>query len=288
MRENTGRVLKDQVAIITGGSGAIAEGCAQCLMRDGATVVLIARQPEPLAETRERLLRACPEGEVLTITGDCLDVVTVRSALAQAHALHDRLDIIIPTVGQGQVRPLMLHDVDTFRQDWELNVISAFIAIRYGAPLLRPGGAITCISSIVATRPPPWMSAYSTAKGGLEAFVRAAAEELSAAQIRVNAVRPGFTRSRLRGAMFEDAELMQIMLREIPLGRAGEPLDIGAAVRFLSGPEASWVTGQTFAVDGGNELRKNPNLEGFARAKYGDAIMDDLQRGAFGRIEQEP
>ena len=279
--------LEGQVAFITGGSGAIAEGCALRLLQDGASVVLVARQPQPLAETRERLLGACPGSEVVTIAGDCLDVSTVRSALARTYALHDRLDIIVPTVGQGQIRPLLLHDVETFRQDWELNVISAFIAIRYGVPMMRAGAAITCISSVVATRPPPWMAAYSTAKAGLEGFVRAAADELSVAGIRVNAVRPGFTRSRLRSAMFDDSATMETMLREIPLGRAGEPVDIGHAVRFLSGPEASWITGQTFAVDGGNELRKSPNLARFARDRYGDQIMDALESGEFEGIDHD-
>jgi len=273
------RALAGMTAFITGGSGAIAEASALCLLRDGASVVLVARQPEPLEETRARLLAACPDGKVVTIAGDCLDPDTVRAALADAHALHGRLDIIVPTVGQGELRPIMLHDVDSFRGDWERNVISAFIAVRYGASLMTGGGAITCISSIVSTVPTRWMSAYSTAKGGLESFVRGAAEELAAARIRVNAVKPGLTRSRLRGAIFDDPPMLARMLAETPLGRAGEPCDIGEAVRFLSGPEASWITGQCYAVDGGNSLRKNADLREYAVRAHGEDAMRRIEAG---------
>ncbi len=79
-------------------------------------------------------------------------------------------------------------------------------------------------------------------------------------KIRVNAVRPGLSRSNATGDMFADQGVIDRFLKEIPLARTGEPHDIAAAVRYLAGPESSWVTGQSFAVDGGQELRKNPDL----------------------------
>ena len=91
-------------------------------------------------------------------------------------------------------------------------------------------------------------------------FVRCAAEELGARKIRVNAARPGMTRNSSNDAMFANDRLIGKFLAEIPLGRTGEPDDIAGAVRYLAGPESSWVTGQSFAADGGHELRKNPDL----------------------------
>ena len=280
----TDKPLADKTAIITGGSGSIAEGSALCLLRDGADVVLVARQEAPLAQSRDRLLAQVPDGEVAIIPGDCLDETVLQQAMAHAHGLHDRLDIIVATVGQGELRPIMVHDAASFRCDWERNVISAFLAVRYGAPYLPRGGAITCISSIVANLPTRWMSAYATAKGGLESFIRTAAEELAPAGIRVNAVRPGLTRSRLRGGIFNDPPMLDRMLAEIPLGRGGEPADIGEAVRFLSGPEASWITGQSLAVDGGNLLRKNADLREYAAATYGEEMMQRIEDGDLSQF----
>jgi len=150
--------------------------------------------------------------------------------------------------------------------------------VRYGAPLME-GGSIVCISSTAATLPFAYLPAYHTSKGGLENFVRAAAEELGQAGIRVNAVRPGLTRSDGTGGMIENPDILKRFIAEFPLGRAGEPDDIAEAVRYLAGPESSWVTGQSFAVDGGNEIRKNPDLSDMIAAMFGQETLDTLRRG---------
>ena len=138
--------------------------------------------------------------------------------------------------------------------------MTAFLAIRYGVPMMTQGGAVVCISSTVAKLPFAWLSAYCTAKGALEQFVRVAADELASAGVRVNAVRPGVTRTEMARSMFETSPIMNAFLEQIPLGRGGEPEEVARAVRFLAGPESAWTTGQSFAVDGGNELRRNPDL----------------------------
>jgi NAD(P)-dependent dehydrogenase (short-subunit alcohol dehydrogenase family) len=114
-----------------------------------------------------------------------------------------------------------------------------------------------------------YLAAYHVAKAALEALVRAAAEELGQAGIRVNAVRPGMTRSSATGPMFAQPATLAPFLAEYPLGRLGEPEDIAGAVRFLAGPESGWMTGQCFAVDGGNELRRNPDLTPMVEAMLG-------------------
>ena len=274
------RPLAGMTALVTGGSGGIGSACAELLLRDGATVMIMARRADVLAETRAELLAAVPGGQVETFVGDGIAEDEVKAVLAKAHAIHGRLDIIVATVGGGNgFKPMLMLDAQTFREQFDRNVVSAFLCIRYGAPLMAPGGSIVCISSTAAKLPFNGLAAYHTAKGGLENLVAAAAEELGCAGIRVNAVRPGLTRNKRVGYLFTDPVIFEKFLDEFPLRRAGMPVDIGQAVRYLAGPESSWVTGQSFAVDGGQELRKNPDLSDMLKANVGDDAWAAVKQG---------
>ena len=274
--------LAGKSALITGGSGGIGSACAAALLRDGASVTLSARRPEPLEETRRRLEPLVQEGARLaTIAGDALNRYDVKAAVALASEHTGTLDIAVPTVGGGDIRPFLLHDETSFMKDIELNVASAFLVIRHAAPLMARagGGSIVCISSEAATLAFPWLTAYVTAKCALEGMVRALAEELSRYRIRVNAVRPGTTRTEATGQIYADAETYRRFAEEKPLGRLGEPEDIAAGVRYLAGPESSWVTGQSFAIDGGNELRKAPDMAPLVEQIFGAEVFAQVLRG---------
>lgn len=275
------QVFSGKTVFVTGGSGGIGGACAEALVRDGASALLMGRRREALDETRAGILERNPGARVDVFAGDALDESDVRGGLSAAFAIHDRLDVVIPTVGGGAIRPLLLHDAESFRADIELNLMSTFIAVRYAVPLMvrSDGGSIVCISSDAAKLPFPWLSAYSTAKNGLEGFVRSAAEELARHRIRVNAVRPGMTRTEATQSLFGDAEIYRRFAAEKPLGRLGEPEDIAPGVRYLAGPESSWVTGQSFAIEGGNELRKAPDLGPMVVEIYGQDVFDQVLLG---------
>lgn len=274
-----GKALAGKTALVTAGSGAIAAAAAQLLARDGAAIVLMGRRLEALEETRASLLKAVPGARIDVYAGDGCKEEDVKGALGKAHDIAGRLDIIVSTVGGGGFKPLLMLDAETFKAELELNIISAFLVVRHGVPLMERGGAIVCISSTSAKMPFAYLSAYHTAKAGLEGFVRAAAEELGSAGIRINAVRPGMTRSASTGGMFDTPEVIARFKEEYPLGRLGDPEDIGQAVRYLAGPESSWVTGQSIAVDGGNELRKNPDLTDAVVHMYGQEAVDLVRQG---------
>lgn len=274
--------LQGKTALITGGTGALARACALALLKDGASLVLLARRGEALAAARAELLAAVPGARVECCSGDACQEADLLRALEQAHGLQQRLDILIPTVGGGGFRPLLQHDAASFSAELETNLLSAFLAIRHGAPLMAQngGGSIVCISSTAAQMTFRWLSAYCTAKAALESLVRAAAEELASAGIRVNAVRPGLFASEATGNLFANPELCRTFLDQVPLGRLGQPSDIVGAVRYLAGPESAWTTGQSLAVDGGNELRRNPELDHLIAALYG---ADGLSAALAGR-----
>ena len=248
--------LAGKSALVTGGAGGIGSACARVLLRDGAAVMLMGRSIETLDRTRARLVADHPKAQVEIQAGDARREADVRAALNAAHAMLNRLDILVTTVGYGRkLKSLRKLTVEEFREALDYNLVSVFAAVTHAIPLMTDGGSIVCISSSAPISIPLLQTPYSTAKGGLETFVRSAAKELARAGIRVNAVRPGLTRSG-GGAelILADEKLRDRTLAMIPFHRVGEPDEVAAAVRYLAGPESGYTTGQSFAVDGGLEL----------------------------------
>ena len=256
--------LAGRTAVVTGGSGGIGTACARALVADGARVLIMGRREEALNASRSRILDDFPEAQVAIYAGDATSEKDVGAAMAKAHAMADRLDILVPAVGGGGFGPFLSISVEDLRRDLDLNITSAFIAMQLGARLMTEGGSIVCISSTAAILPFPALATYCASKAGLEGLIRTVADELGALGIRVNAVRPGLTRSDATTDMFANPAVIDRFLEQTPLRRTGEPEDIAAAVAYLASPAASWVTGQSFAVDGGQELRRNPDLLGGA------------------------
>jgi NAD(P)-dependent dehydrogenase (short-subunit alcohol dehydrogenase family) len=258
-------VLAGQTAFVPGGSGGIGGACAERFVRDGAAVLIMARDATGLARQRDALLAAYPQAQVGVHAGDACNESDVQAALAAAYALRQRLDIIVPTVGGGGgFRPLLSYDLTVFRDIIERNLMSTFLAVRHGAPLMKHGGAIVCLSATSARRAIANLAAAAAAKGAIESFVLAAAEELGPMHIRVNAVRPGLTISGNTATLLQ-AGIVENYVAQTPLAssrqQAGTPQNVADAIRYLAGPESAWVTGQSIAVDGGMELRRHPQLD---------------------------
>lgn len=265
--------LSDMSALVIGGAGAICSESALRLLEDGATVMLMDKNDEVLGPVADRLRASVPQGRVETFVGDGLKTEDVQAALDAAKGMTGKLHMIVSGVGGGRFKPLLMHDIDSFMRTVELNIVPTFLAIRLGAPMLERGGSITCISSNAAGNVTPWMSPYMVGKAGVEQLIRAAGEELGAAGIRANAVRPGLTMTEQGNSSSANPKVVEDVIREVPLGRIGRPQDIAAAIRYLAGPESSWVTGQIIAIDGGATLRKNPaNMEALTGMYGEDAV----------------
>jgi NAD(P)-dependent dehydrogenase (short-subunit alcohol dehydrogenase family) len=126
------------------------------------------------------------------------------------------------------------------------------------------GGSFVAVSSHAGVLPFEYLASYCSSKAGLEGLVRVAANELGPKGVRVNAVRPGLVQRAAPSPILSNPQLLGQYLSRTPLGRTGVADDIASAIRFLVGPESSWMTGQCVTIDGGLELRGPPNLADLA------------------------
>jgi len=209
-----------------------------------------------------------------------MEASQVRAAVEEA-AGDAGLDAVVTIPGGGNYSPILAYDDDRFGAEVDQNVRPQFLVLKYAglSMVAKGGGSVVAISSTASTLSSPYLSAYCAGKAAVDQMVRVAADELGAKNVRVNTVRPGLTRTGATGPMFEMAPVLDRFLAEQPLSRGGEPEDIGRAVRFLAGPESSWVTGQCITVDGGHTLRRFPDMGDMARQIVGEERFDAVQRG---------
>ena len=141
--------LAGKMALLTGGSGGIGMACARSFVRDGASVTLMGRRLEALIDARRQLQPELAEGATVELfAGDALEKDDVVAAIELASSIHGKLDICVSTVGGGSIRPLLMHDAESFSRELELNIVSAFLLVRHSvqAMIAAGGGAIVCIS----------------------------------------------------------------------------------------------------------------------------------------------
>lgn len=265
--------LVGTAALITGGGSGIGLGAARHLLRDGATVTLFGRDEDRLASGAASLGSASPS--VRTVAGDTSNEDDVQRAVEVASE-GTGLHWAVLSAGTGTMAPVVATPLSEWERVLATNLTGAFLAMKHcGAAIAAAGGgAIVAISSIAAPLTHPYMAPYCVSKAGLETLVRNAADELGRAGVRVNVVRPGLVRTELADPLLSDEQVLADYLAQMPISRVGTVDDIGAAVRFLCGPESTWITGQVLGVDGGHTLRRGPDIEHWARAMYGDDSVD--------------
>lgn len=273
------KVLEGKNALVTGASSGMGKASARLLAEDGASVTIMGRRADKLTEARDELRAAVPGARIEAFVGDAGDEAQARAALDAAYGLTDGLDIIVSAVGRGVYKPVLLLEEADMLDEYRAEMLTAYFMIRHGVPKMKPGGSIVCVSSTVGGVPCAGLAPYAAAKAALEMFVKTAALEMGKAQVRINAVRPGFTRGEGTVFMFSDPALLKTFTDFIPMGRAGESDDLARAIRFMAGPESGWVTGQILAADGGQELLGFPDPNYSLDLIYGKAVMDEVRAG---------
>lgn len=269
-------VLRGSSAVITGGGSGIGLESARRLVRDGASVVLVGRTPERLESGAASLAPDVADGAtVTTVVADTSDEDAVAAAVAAADAVAP-LGLVVASAGRGGLGPMVGTPLEEWNDIVATNLTGTFLLFKHaGAALARNGGgSMVAISSIAAAVTHPFMGPYCITKAAIDALVRQFADELGRAGVRVNSVRPGIVDTDLVSMIMDDEQVMGSYLENMPVSRPGNVDDVAAAVRYLLGPESSWVTGTSLSVDGGHHLRRGPDFEPAARAFFGDDAVE--------------
>ncbi|MFF0343135.1 SDR family NAD(P)-dependent oxidoreductase [Kribbella sp. NPDC004875] len=252
-----------QIAVITGGSSGIGQSAAFELAKRGTAVVVTYRGGRDRAlETVERIEKDGGTAVALPLDVSRPDTFgEFRAALTGVLENWGRtsFDFLVSNAGVGQP-PVMFEDTteDLFDQMIAVHLKGPYFLTQTLLPLLADNGSIvytTSTSALPTARPTPGYSVYASVKGAQIVLTRYLAKELSARGIRVNAVAPGVTRTRLGDDAFaQHPELIPPIAGRTALGRIGEPDDLGTVIAFLGSPDAGWITAQTVEASGGYEL----------------------------------
>jgi 3-oxoacyl-[acyl-carrier protein] reductase len=241
-----------KVAVVTGASRGIGLAVAECLVADGARVVITARNKDVLDEAVERL---GGPAHALAVAGRADDPEHQDDTIRQAVETFGRIDFLVNNTGINPTYgPLVELDLAAARKMVEVNCLAAvsWVQKAYHAWMKLHGGAIVNVSSLSSIRSAPGIGFYGATKAMVNSLTQLLAVELGP-DIRVNAVAPAVVKTKFAAALYEGHEEQTAAC--YPLKRLGEPQDIGSVVAFLLSQDAGWLTGQTVVIDGGVSLQ---------------------------------
>ncbi len=226
--------LSGKVVLVTGSASGIGEAAARLCSAEGALVIGIDLVPSP----------SCADSRI----ADVGDEEQVRKALEPI----GRLDAVVTSAGIARRFPVAEQDSAGWDEVMRVNLRGTYLVSKYAIPKMKPrGGSIIHMASVVGVTGVRNRSAYVASKGAVIALTRNMALDYAKDKIRVNCLCPGFTKTPLILGLMNDSERLAKITALHPLGRLGEPEDIGHAVVFLASDESAWITGQSIAVDGG-------------------------------------
>ena len=242
--------LENKVAIITGGSRGIGFATADRFLDEGATVILTASTQASAEKAVAALKERHPNATVAGIAPDLSSLESVRNAFREATEQYGCVDILVNNAGVSESTPFTEYTEETFDKVMDLNVKGVFNATKAASECMiaRGSGVILSTSSMVSISGQPSGFAYPASKFAVNGLTVSLARELGPKGIRVNAVAPGITETDMMRSV--PKEIIDPMIRQIPLRRLGQPADIANAFVFLASDEASYITGVVLSVDG--------------------------------------
>ena len=246
--------LAGRRAVVTGASRGIGAAIAGALVDAGAAVALLGREAATLDVVRATL---SVRGRVVIEVADVAEAAPTQAAIGRAAAQLGGLDILINNAGMEQVCASLEVTEALWDRILDTNLRGAFFCAQAAARLMtdqaapRPGGTILNVCSLTSEVGVPGATAYTTSKSGMVGMTRALAAEWAGRGIRVNGIGPGYFRTALTQAFYQDPAWEQALLDKIPQGRFGRMEDLGGAAVFLCSDAAAYITGQVLYVDGG-------------------------------------
>lgn len=243
-------MLTDKVALVTGGGQGIGKAIARTLLERGMRVVIAEADADAGAETEREYGTL---GDIAFVQTDVAREDQVRRALDQCQSRFGGLDALVNNAGINIVKPLAALTLDEWHRVIDTNLTGCFLFAKHAAPVLKARrGAIVNIASTRALMSEPDTESYAASKGGIVALTHALAASLGP-DVRVNCISPGWidVSTWKKKAKRKPAELRPQDHAQHLAGRVGRPEDIATLVAYLIGPEAGFITGANFVVDGG-------------------------------------
>jgi NAD(P)-dependent dehydrogenase (short-subunit alcohol dehydrogenase family) len=244
-------MAEQRVVTVIGAASGIGEATARVLEQSGTTVV------------------AADLAEGDGILGvDVTDEESVAALFETVVARHGAVHGVVNCAGVSTLAPIVDHDAAEFRRVLDVCLTGAFLVLKHAGRLVADGGSLVSLTSLNARQPGSGLAAYCAAKAGLVSLTEVAALELAPRRVRVNAVAPGLVVTPLTAPAMDIPGIRESYLENTPLGRSGEPEEIGAVIRFLLSDDAAWITGETVDVNGGAHLQRYPDLLGLVAKAF--------------------
>ena len=243
-------MLKNKVAIVTGGTRGIGYAVVEKFLQNGATVVLFGSRQETVTKAVASLKEKNENWEVSGAWPTLTDADAMTAEMSKIKDKYGRIDILVNNAGISDSASIEKYTADHFSKIMDLNVNAVMNGILPVVEIMKQqgGGCILNTSSMVSICGQPSGVAYPTSKYAVNGLTWSLARELGPFHIRVNAVAPGITRTDMVAAL--PKEMIQPLINRIPLRRIGETEDVANAVLFLASDMASYVTGEILSVDG--------------------------------------
>lgn len=246
--------MHGKVAIVTGASSGIGRAAALLFANKGTTVVAVGRNEKELVALSTTV--DSKKGSIKPHLADLSEMSQVDRVVSEALHLYGQIDVLVNSAGIIKNGNIENTTLDEFDKMMNINLRSVFALTQKCVPsLVETKGNIVNVSSVAGTRAFPNVLAYCISKAAIDQFTRCASLELASKKVRVNAVNPGVVISNLhkRGGMDDDAyqAFLDHSKETHPIGRPGSPQEVAELIYFLASDKASWITGATYAIDGG-------------------------------------
>jgi 2-deoxy-D-gluconate 3-dehydrogenase len=243
--------LNDKKALVTGGSRGLGRAIALALAEAGADVAVASRSLDVLGQVVNEI--QSKKRDSFAVEVDVAESDSVANMVEATVAHFGRIDILVNSAGVAWTERIV--DMNDGTWDWvvKTNLYGTFYCCRQvGQVMIRQkSGSIINLASIAGVKGPPSLGAYAASKGGVMALTKVLALELVRYDIRVNAIAPGYFRTDMNAAAFDDPDIGPKISKRIPMRRPGNPEEIGPLAVFLAGDDSSFVTGEVYSISGG-------------------------------------
>lgn len=244
--------LTGKVALITGASRGIGQAIAEAYAAAGAKVVLASRKQESLNEVAE-IIRG-NGGTALPVAAHTGDDGAINALVARATDAYGGIDIVVNNAATNpHFGPVMTAEESQWDKILDVNVKGYFRVVKGCVPSMkaRGGGKVINIASIAGLTPQPGMGVYCVSKAAVLMLTKVLAAELAGDNIQVNAIAPGFVKTKFSAALWSNPQINEAVLKQIPQGRMAEPEELTGIALYLASSASHFTTGATMLIDGG-------------------------------------